>query len=581
MELRVRDGEAGPVLGRLRGALPRGLVGAGGGLRGRAWLEAGGGGGPARLCGLSVRALAGAPASPEPSEGSPAPTQIWDPEAGEGRLVLALPGGATQTQGAEASGRRPGSPSGSSGWRLSSLPGTGGASLGDGAGLDTPAGGAGRASSGAPLSLSLPQTAPASQAAKALSPPSQPALETRDVPLEGGSGRLEGEVPEAAAPSSSALLLSQARPAGPSPQSGRREREGLGMGLGGFQTNALVGILYSPSPAETGAGAGAGGDGAGPRPPASPAVAPAADEDGELAGLLRSPAAGGLHGPDGGVEPERPAGTARLPSSGAVESPVSGKRARESAPLGEADRNAPAGLAGGSRSLRKRRPGGAVEPHEVRVLFSHSVRSSARARQEKIVRKLGGQVVGGDRGPLDGFTHFVVPAPGKEGSNFRRSRDALVALARGLPIVSENWLLSCEAAHTFLDGADFLLQDPSAERKFRFAMGESLRRARESGVLRGRRVYVTPGVDAAVLRLFAEVVPLAGGSLVSGRVTQFTKPGAPQGALDGLLVVSCPEDAAFCAPLSRRGVPLYSPGLVLDGLVRQRLDLQGARLKLG
>ena len=36
---------------------------------------------------------AGARASPEPSEGSPAPTQIWDPEAGEGRLVLALEGG--------------------------------------------------------------------------------------------------------------------------------------------------------------------------------------------------------------------------------------------------------------------------------------------------------------------------------------------------------------------------------------------------------------------------------------------------------------------------------------------------------
>ncbi len=111
-------------------------------------------------------------------------------------------------------------------------------------------------------------------------------------------------------------------------------------------------------------------------------------------------------------------------------------------------------------------------------------------------------------------------------------------------------------------------------------MVESLRRARESGVLRGKRLYVMPGVDAAVLRLFAEVVPLAGGSLVSGRVTQFTKHGAAQGALDSLLVVSCPGDAGFCAPLSRRGVPLYSPGLVLDGLVRQRLDLQSARLKL-
>ena len=446
----------------------------------------------------------------------------------------------------------------------------------DCSGLDMPAEGAGRAPSGVPLSLSLPQTAPASQAVRALSPPSLPTLETTGMPLEGGSDRLEGELPEPAAPPSSALLLSQARLAGPSPQSGRHKQEGLGLGLGGFQTNSLVGILCSPPPIE----AVVGGDRAGPCPPVSPTTARVASQGEGLAGLLRSPAAGSLRGPDSSIEPNSPAETTRLPRSDAAKSPASGKRAREGMPLEEADRNAPADLAGVSRPLRKRRPGGAVEPCEVRVLFSHSMRSAARARQEKIVRKLGGQVVGDDRGPLDGFTHFVVPAPGKGGSNFRRSRDALIALARGLPIVSENWLQSCEAAHAFLDGAEFLLHDPSAERKFRFSMGESLRRARESGVLRGKRLYVTPGVDAAVLRLFAEVVPLAGGNLVSGRVTQFTKPGAAEGALDSLLVVSCPGDAGFCAPLSRRGVPLYSPGLVLDGLVRQRLDLQSARLKL-
>ena len=340
---------------------------------------------------------------------------------------------------------------------ISSLPGTGSTLLRRGSDLGTPGGGAGHAPSGVPLSLSLPQTAPASQAAQVLSPPSLPTLETTGMPLEGGSGRLEGELIEPAAPLSSALLLSQARLAGPSPQSGRHEQKGLG--LGGFQTNSLVGMLCSPSPIE----AVAGGDTAGPCPPAGPTAAPVAGEGEGLAGLLRSPAAGSLRSPDSGVEPDCPAKTTRLPGSDAAKSPASRKRVREGVPLGEADRNAQADLAGVSRPLRKRRPGGAVEPREVRVLFSHSMRSAARARQEKIVRKLGGQVVGDDRGPLDGFTHFVVPAPGKGGSNFRRSRDALIALARGLPIVSENWLQGCEAAHAFLDGAEFLLHDPSAE----------------------------------------------------------------------------------------------------------------------
>ena len=139
----------------------------------------------------------------------------------------------------------------------------------------------------------------------------------------------------------------------------------------------------------------------------------------------------------------------------------------------------------------------------VRVLFSHSMRSAARTRQERIVLKLGGQVVTGtDRGPLDGFTHFVVPAPERGGSSFRRSRDALVALAKGIPIVSENWLQSCEAARTFLDGADFLLHDPAAERKFKFSLPKSLRRAREAGVLSGKRLYVTPQVDKSVVYWF-------------------------------------------------------------------------------
>ena len=96
----------------------------------------------------------------------------------------------------------------------------------------------------------------------------------------------------------------------------------------------------------------------------------------------------------------------------------------------------------------------------------------------------------------------------------------------------------------------------------------------------GKRLYVTPLVEKSVHALFAAVIPLAGGSLVSGRITQFTKPGNTPDALDDLIVVACRDDAGFCAPLTRRGIPLYSPDVVLDGLVRQHLDLQSGRLKL-
>lgn len=76
----------------------------------------------------------------------------------------------------------------------------------------------------------------------------------------------------------------------------------------------------------------------------------------------------------------------------------------------------------------------------------------------------------------------------------RRTYKFLCALAKGIPIVTIDWLRDSESAAQFLDWEGYLLKDPAAEAKFGFRLRKSLNKAKGKKLLDGYTIILTPNV---------------------------------------------------------------------------------------
>lgn len=76
----------------------------------------------------------------------------------------------------------------------------------------------------------------------------------------------------------------------------------------------------------------------------------------------------------------------------------------------------------------------------------------------------------------------------------RRTYKFLCCLAQGIPIVSVDWLNDSGKAHRFLNWENYVLQDPTAETKFKFKLKKSLEKAANHKLLEGYTVLITPRI---------------------------------------------------------------------------------------
>lgn len=77
----------------------------------------------------------------------------------------------------------------------------------------------------------------------------------------------------------------------------------------------------------------------------------------------------------------------------------------------------------------------------------------------------------------------------------RRTYKFLCSMAMAVPIVSVEWLTESERAGHFLNTADFLLEDPVEEARFKFNLRRSLIKAARSKLLEGYTVVLTPNTS--------------------------------------------------------------------------------------
>ncbi|XP_052777838.1 mediator of DNA damage checkpoint protein 1-like [Mya arenaria] len=194
-----------------------------------------------------------------------------------------------------------------------------------------------------------------------------------------------------------------------------------------------------------------------------------------------------------------------------------------------------------------------TEGHRAKVMFTGVVDEQG----EKIVKDLGGELVG----DVTMVTHLVT-------DQVRRTMKFLCCVARGVPIVSPEWLKASKDSGMFLDPTPFLVKDDASEKKYKFILHLSLDRARDKPMLQGMSVHVTKSVKppATVMK---DILQCAGAKYLASM---------PKSASSETVVVSCDEDRGVCDHAVKNGVQVVSPEFVLSGILRQEVDITSYRL---
>ncbi|XP_058023798.1 mediator of DNA damage checkpoint protein 1 isoform X4 [Ahaetulla prasina] len=230
-----------------------------------------------------------------------------------------------------------------------------------------------------------------------------------------------------------------------------------------------------------------------------------------------------------------------------VFTPSSGRRLRRHSPDSKVISQK---ASSGSRTRRATGPGSPAP----KVLFTGVIDEEG----ERIVAELGGTLA---ESVFD-CTHLVT-------DRVRRTVKFLCALARGIPIVTLDWLEKSRRNAFFLAPNNFLVRDPEQEKNLRFSLSNSLQKAQQNGALfQGYEIHVTPNVKPEPEHM-KDIVKCSGGTLL---------PRMPRAFKEKRVVVSCPEDLSRCKPAQEAGVPITNAEFILTGILQQTVALEAHRL---
>ncbi|XP_010523176.1 PREDICTED: uncharacterized protein LOC104801564 [Tarenaya hassleriana] len=208
------------------------------------------------------------------------------------------------------------------------------------------------------------------------------------------------------------------------------------------------------------------------------------------------------------------------------------------------------------KDLRNRRNLG-----HVRVLFSQHLDDDTIKQQQKIMVRLGISLAS----TSSDATHFIA-------DRFARTRNMLEAMTLGKPVVTHLWLESCGQARCLIDEKSYILRDDKKEKEIGFCMPTSLAHVRQSPLLEGVKVCITPNVKPD-RDIITDLVKAS-----HGQVVEISQTNDGELLDNNLLILSCEEDRGICFPFHNQGAAIYTPELVLNGIVIQKLEYTRHRL---
>ncbi|XP_023127343.2 mediator of DNA damage checkpoint protein 1 isoform X1 [Amphiprion ocellaris] len=184
-----------------------------------------------------------------------------------------------------------------------------------------------------------------------------------------------------------------------------------------------------------------------------------------------------------------------------------------------------------------------------KVLFTGVVDEAG----EKVLARLGGSMAKG----IADMNCLVT-------DKVRRTVKFLCAVAKGIPIVTTDWLEKSGKAGSFLSPNAFVVKDPEQEKKFTFCLQDSLRTASSQPLLQGYNIHVTKSVKPEPVHM-KDIISSSGANFL---------PKMPTSNKPHTVVISCEEDWLLCGPAVSASIPVVTAEFILTGILQQKLDFQ-------
>ncbi|XP_072115386.1 mediator of DNA damage checkpoint protein 1 isoform X2 [Mobula birostris] len=175
----------------------------------------------------------------------------------------------------------------------------------------------------------------------------------------------------------------------------------------------------------------------------------------------------------------------------------------------------------------------------------------------KVITRLGGKVVE----CVHSSTHLVT-------DRIRRTVKFMCAVARGIPVVTPDWLKKSGVNSYFLSHRSFLLDDRDQEQNFNFKLKDALQKAKKQPLLQEYQIHVTAGVQPNPSQM-AAILQCSGATVL---------PKMPRAYKEKMLVISCPADLAKCKAARDAGIPVVNAEFILTGILQQTVDVAKYRL---
>ncbi|MEQ2310769.1 hypothetical protein AMECASPLE_012626, partial [Ameca splendens] len=184
-----------------------------------------------------------------------------------------------------------------------------------------------------------------------------------------------------------------------------------------------------------------------------------------------------------------------------------------------------------------------------KVLFTGVVDESG----ERVLARLGGAMAKG----VSDMNCLVT-------DKVRRTVKFLCAVAKGVPVVTTQWLEKSGKAGSFLSPYAFVVKDPEQEKKFSFSLQESLRTASSQPLLQGYEIHVTKSVKPEPVHM-KDIITCSGATFL---------PKMPTAHKPRTVVISCEEDLRLCGPAMSASLLIVTAEFILTGILQQRVDFE-------
>jgi hypothetical protein len=147
-----------------------------------------------------------------------------------------------------------------------------------------------------------------------------------------------------------------------------------------------------------------------------------------------------------------------------------------------------------------------------------------------------------------------------------RTEKFLLAVAKGIPIVLDSWIIKCLESGTIIDYEDYLLQDSEIDLK------SSLQRALTKPLLEGYRVFFTSNIlpEPNILKRLIQ----ASGGTPEQMVTSQNLESSIRKMKLGIkyLLVSSSKDSNLFPRLNQEQIPIYTGDFFLNCILKQEMN---------